>query len=77
LDMSPLSLCWHNKALLPTNSLKGPVSQLANSCNTITMRLAEDIGYRTHIEQSYQVAPRYAVTHRRRLMTAQHEQHLW
>jgi hypothetical protein len=31
--MSLLSLCWHNKALLPANCLKSPISQLANSCN--------------------------------------------
>jgi hypothetical protein len=30
LDMHPLSLCWHNKTLLPANCLKSPVSQLAN-----------------------------------------------
>jgi hypothetical protein len=30
--MSLLSLCWHNKTLLPANCLEGPVSQLANSC---------------------------------------------
>jgi hypothetical protein len=31
--MNLLSLCWHNKMLLPANFLKSLLSQLANSCN--------------------------------------------
>jgi hypothetical protein len=34
--MSPLSLCRHNKTLLPANYLKSLISQLANSCNKNT-----------------------------------------
>jgi hypothetical protein len=40
LDMSLLSLCWHNKTLLPANCLKSPVSQLATSCNTLSSNIA-------------------------------------
>jgi hypothetical protein len=33
LDMSLLSLCWHNKTLLPAKLPQSLGSQLANSCN--------------------------------------------
>jgi hypothetical protein len=33
LYTSLLSLCWHNKTLLPANCLKSPISQLANFHN--------------------------------------------
>jgi hypothetical protein len=41
--MSPVSLCWHNKTLLPANCLKSPVSQLATSHN-ISWGLVQDCG---------------------------------
>jgi hypothetical protein len=45
LDMSPLSLCWHNKMLLPANCLKSPKSQLANSFNKRKLRFRNRTTY--------------------------------
>jgi hypothetical protein len=42
--MSLLSLCWHNKTLLPASCLKSPISQLANSCNTSWGLIIQDCG---------------------------------
>jgi hypothetical protein len=48
LDMSPLSLCWHNKMLLPANLPQSHIFQLANSWNIswgLIIQTAEMMSY--------------------------------